>query len=111
MNNLNSILIEGNIVADVELKQTPNGIDVVNFTVASNRYFKKDGNTEQETSFFEVEAWGRLAESCAELGKNGRGLRVVGRLKQNRWVDGDGNNRSRTFIVAEHVEFKPAFKG
>ena len=47
---------------------------------------------------------------CGEYLKKGRGVRVVGRLKQDRWTDADGKGRSRIFIVAEHVEFKPQLK-
>jgi single-strand DNA-binding protein len=53
----------------------------------------------------------RLAEVCGEYLKKGRGLRVVGRLKQDHWTDPEGKPRSRVLIVAEHVEFKPQLKG
>jgi len=49
--------------------------------------------------------WTRLAEVCAEYLKKGRGVRVVGRLKQDKWTDADGKPHSRVHIVAEHVEF------
>jgi single-strand DNA-binding protein len=57
-----------------------------------------------------VETWAKLAESCAALGHKGRGVRVVGRLKQDRWEDAAGKARSRIYIVAEHVEFRPERK-
>ena len=61
----------------------------------------------EEVSFVEATTLGKLATVCAEhLGK-GRGVRVVGRLKQERWEDGDGNPRAKVVIVAEHVEFQP----
>jgi len=111
MNNLNSILLEGRLVADPELKTTPKGTPVATFTVASDRYFKKESNPgwEQETSFISAEAWGKLSESVQRLGKKGRGVRVVGRLKQERWTGSDGKNHEKVFIVAEHVEFRPEF--
>ena len=65
---------------------------------------------QKEVSFFEVSTWTRLAEVCGEYLKKGRGVRVVGRLKQDRWTDPDGKPHSRVSIVAEHVEFKPQFK-
>ena len=65
---------------------------------------------EKEVSFFDVESWGKLAESAANLGKKGRGVRVVGRLKQERWQDNEGKAKARVIIVAEHVEFRPDFK-
>jgi single-strand DNA-binding protein len=57
-----------------------------------------------------VSTWTRLAEVCGEYLKKGRGVRVVGRLKQDRWTDADGKPHSRVLIVAEHVEFKPQLK-
>jgi single-strand DNA-binding protein len=65
---------------------------------------------QKEVSCFDVSAWTRLAEVCGEYLKKGRGVRVVGRLKQDRWTDADGKPHSRIFIVAEHVEFKPQIK-
>jgi len=110
MNNLNSILIEGNLVRDPELRSTPKGTSVCTFSLASNRFFKQDSGFEKEVSFFDVETWAKLAEACSHRGKKGRGVRVVGRLKQSRWTDADGKPHSRVAIVAEHVEFRPEFR-
>ena len=107
MNNLNSILLEGNLVRDPEISYTPKGTPVCNFTVASNRYFKREEELEEEVSYFDVTVWNRLAEVCKEYLTKGRGVRVVGRLKQDRWEDPEGKTRSKVHIVAEHVEFKP----
>jgi single-strand DNA-binding protein len=110
MNNLNSILIEGNLVRDPELSYTPKGTAVCKFSLACNRSYKQDDEFQKEVSFFDVSTWTRLAEVCGEYLKKGRGVRVVGRLKQDRWTDPDGKPRSRVEIVAEHVEFKPPIK-
>ena len=110
LNNLNSILIEGNLVRDPELKYSPKGSAVCTFALASNRFFKQDDETQKEVSYFEVTTWARLAEVCGEYLKKGRGVRVVGRLKQDRWTDPEGKPHSRIFILAEHVEFKPQLK-
>ncbi len=110
LNNLNSIIIEGNLVRDPLLKTIPNGHQVCSFALASNRFYKQNDETEKEVSFFEVETWSRLAETCGQTLKKGRGVRVVGRLKQDRWEDASGKTQSRLKIVAEHVEFKPVFK-
>jgi single-strand DNA-binding protein len=61
-------------------------------------------------SYFDVTTWSRLAEVCGEYLKKGRGVRVVGRLKQDRWTSPEGQGRSKVSIVAEHVEFKPQMK-
>jgi single-strand DNA-binding protein len=110
MNNLNSILIEGNMVREPQYRTTPKGTPVCTFSLASNRYFRQDNGYEREVSFFDVETWAKLADTCNNLGKKGRGVRVVGRLKQDRWTGNDGRHRSRISIVAEHVEFRPEFK-
>jgi single-strand DNA-binding protein len=110
MNNLNSILIEGNLVRDPLLRTTPKGTPICTFCLASNRYYKQDSGMEREVGFFDVETWARLAENCYTLGHKGRGVRVVGRLKQERWNGQDGKPRSRVTIVAEHVEFRPEIK-
>lgn len=110
MNSLNSILIEGNMVRDPTLRATPKGTPVCSFSVASNRFFKQDSGLEKEVSFFDIEAWSKLAESCGSVGRKGRGVRVVGRLKQDRWTGADGKQHSKVKIVAEHVEFRPEFK-
>ncbi len=110
MNNLNSVLIEGNLTRDPQIRTTTNGTAVCTFPIASNRFYKKGEQFEKEVGFFDVEAWSKLAENCGNLGHKGRGVRVVGRLKQERWNDPAGNSRSKVIIVAEHVEFRPVMK-
>lgn len=107
MNDLNSVIIEGNLTQDPESTVTKGWTTLCTFPVAVNRYYKKEGERFEEVSFFEVETWGRIAENCYEYLSKGRGVRVVGRLKQSRWEAEDGSNRSKIVIVAEHVEFKP----
>ncbi|MDR1636673.1 MAG: single-stranded DNA-binding protein [Treponema sp.] len=108
--NLNSILIEGNLVRDPLLRSTSRGTQICTFTLASNRFSRQDSGLEKEVGFFNVESWSKLAEHCYSQGHKGRGVRVVGRLKQDRWNGTDGKPRSRVTIVAEHVEFRPEFK-
>jgi single-strand DNA-binding protein len=80
---------------------------VCNFSIAVNRYYRDAENkTIEEVSYFDVESWGKVAERCGDELAKGRGVRVVGRLKQDRWEDKDSSPRSRVKIVAEHVEFK-----
>jgi len=111
MNNLNSVLIEGNLVRDPEYRSTPKGAAVCKFSIASNRFFRQDDAIEKEVGFFDVESWGKLAERASEIGRKGKGVRVVGRLKQDRWQSKDGKAMSKVSIVAEHIEFRPDFKG
>ena len=63
---------------------------------------------EKEVSYFDIEAWGKLAESVYAQGRKGRGCRVVGRLRQDRWDGDDGKKHSRVKIVADHIEYRPS---
>lgn len=106
MNQINSLIIEGNIVRIPEIKETVNHSKLATFSIAVNRYCKKtDGTFEQEVSYFDVNAWGTLAETVENKAVKGIGCRVVGRLKQNRWKDSEGRTQSKVGIVAEHVKF------
>jgi single-strand DNA-binding protein len=89
---------------------TAKGIALCTFSIATNRFYKQEGTMEKETSYFDVESWTKLAEKSRMYGHKGRGVRVVGRLRQNRWTDTDGKTRTRVFIVAEHLEFRPESK-
>lgn len=112
MNNaLNSLIIEGNMVRDPIAKETAKGTSLCTFSIASNRFYHQENQTSKETSYFDIETWAGLADLCKENGAKGRGVRVVGRLKQDRWVGSDGKNYSKIKVVAEHVEFKPKFSG
>ena len=110
MNSLNSVLIEGNLTRDPELKYTPKGTAVCSFAIGCNRSFKQEEEYHEEVSYVDVTTWSHLAEVCNEYLKKGRGVRVVGRLKQDRWNDPEGNGRSKVYVIAEHVEFKPERK-
>jgi single-strand DNA-binding protein len=110
-NNLNSILLEGNLTRDPELRYTPKGAAICTLVVASVRTYKLDGERTEEVSFIEASTAGRLATVCAEHLQKDRGVRLVGRIKQERWEDAEGNSRSKVLIVAEHVEFQPQRRG
>ena len=110
MNNLNSVLIEGNLCRDPELRYTPKGTPVCTLVLASNRSYRDPehhGERHEEVSFIETTTWGKLATVCHEHLAKGRGIRVVGRLKQERWEDAEGNARAKVVIIAEQVEFQP----
>ncbi|MBQ0003752.1 MAG: single-stranded DNA-binding protein [Treponema sp.] len=113
MNNINCLIVEGNITQNVEFKTTTHGYPVCKIPIAVNHYYKK-ANTDEyvdEVSYFDIETFGKLAEICAKFSEKGRGVSVVGRIKQNRWKSDDGKNQSRVTIIAEKVEFKPRLNG
>lgn len=110
MDDFNSIVLEGNVVRDPESRITTKGTPVCTFSIAVNKSFRtSQGERKQEVSFFDIETWGNLATSCSRYCNKGRGIRVVGRLKQSRWQDTEGKNHSKIRIVAEHIDFKPRF--
>jgi single-strand DNA-binding protein len=98
MNSLNSILLEGNLTDGPISTHSSEKTPICRFTVESYRYYKAGDVFEKEVSRFEVETWAGLAQKCTLELAEGRGVRVVGRLKQYQ----DGIK-----IIAEHVEFKP----
>ncbi len=107
MNQLNSLIIEGNVVRAPELKEPKDGFKVCTIPLAVNRFYRNaKGDGVNEVSFFDVETFGKMAEICYKKCGKGRGLRVVGRLRQARWVKSDGHNTSKISIIAEHIEFK-----
>jgi single-strand DNA-binding protein len=107
MNNLNSVIAEGVLVEKPAFQDTAEGKGTCTFSIASNRFYRVKSKIEKEVSHFDVEAYGKLAESCYSLGQEGRGCRVVGRLQQKKWTDAKGKEQSKVIIVAEHIEFRP----
>ena len=111
MNQLNSLILEGNLVRDAVLSEPAPGFKKCMFTMGVNRFYKNRKNEDvNEASFFDVEAYGNMADYCSEKAKKGRGVRVVGRLKQDTWKDNAGKTASRIYVVAEHIEYKPMKK-
>jgi single-strand DNA-binding protein len=110
VNQLNSILIEGDLTQDPVLKELQKGPTVCSFSLASKRFCRQGDEIVEEVSYFDIETIGKLADSCGIQLKKGRGVRIVGRLRQEL-EDFDGKNISRVYIVAEHVEIKPEAKG
>ena len=106
MNQLNSIILEGNVVKKAEFSEPKTGFQVCKFPLAVNRRTKTpEGETKEEVSYFDVETYGEMAESCYKWCDRGQGVRVVGRLKQSRWEE-NNVKKSKVYVVAEHVEYK-----
>ena len=111
MNQLNSLILEGNLVKDAVLSEPAPGFKKCIFTMGVSRYYKNRKNEDvNEASFFDVEAYNQVAEWCGKKATKGRGVRVVGRLKQDTWKDDSGKTASRVYVDAEHIEYKPMKK-
>lgn len=100
----NVVTLVGNITDDPELRFTPSGLPVANFTVAVNRRVPKDGGWEDKLEgFFRCSCWRDMAENVAESLTKGSRVMVVGRLQQRSWEDQDGNKRSAVEVQVDEV--------
>ena len=110
MNMLNSIILEGDITKAGEVVQFADGQHQLEVTIAVKRqYRKRDGSLADETSEFNVIAYGNVADFLEKKGVIGQGIRVVGRLTQVKW-EADGRQQSAVKLIAEHIEYKPLKK-
>lgn len=101
---LNKIMIIGNLGRDPEMRYTPSGRPVTTFTVATSRTWNtSDGGRRTETEWFNVVAWGNLAEICKQYLVKGQQVYVDGRLQTRRWDDPDGNKHTSVEIVASEM--------
>lgn len=106
MASLNKVMIIGNLGSEPEMRFTPNGNPVTSFRVATNRVFTTpDGERKEETEWFTVVAWGKLAEQCNQFLGRGRLVYAEGRLHTRTWEGQDGQRRNRTEIIARRVTF------
>jgi single-strand DNA-binding protein len=102
--SLNKAMIIGNLGRDPEMRYTPSGQPVTQFTVAVNRNYKDgNGDWQEETEWFRIVAWGPLAERTAEYLRKGRKVYVEGRLQTRQWEDQSGQKRYTTELIANTV--------
>jgi single-strand DNA-binding protein len=102
--SLNKAMIIGNLGRDPEMRYTPNGQAVTQFTVAVNRNYKdSSGEWKEETEWFRIVAWGPLAERTAEYLRKGRKVYVEGRLQTRTWEGQDGQKHYTTELIANTV--------
>jgi single-strand DNA-binding protein len=101
----NTVTLVGNITDDPELRFTPSGAAVANFTVAVNRRFKNQAGEWEDRldGFFRCNCWREMAENVAESFRKGTRVMVVGRLQQRTWDDQDGNRRSAFEVQVDEV--------
>lgn len=104
---LNKVLLYGNLTRDPELRALPSGMNVVNFSIATNRVFRdRDGKKQEQTDFHNVVVFGRQADTVNQYLKKGSGVFVEGRLQTRSW-EKDGQKMYRTEVVADRVQFGP----
>lgn len=105
--NLNKVMLAGNLTRDPVVRFLANERAVADFGLAINRRFKtNDGQQKEETTFVDIECWGRTAELVGQYLTKGRGAYIEGRLKLDQWDDKEsGQKRSKLKIVADTVQF------
>jgi len=103
---LNKCMIIGRLGADPEMRYTANGSAVTTFNVATSRNFTdSSGERREETEWFRVVVWARLAELCAQYLAKGRLVYVEGRMQTRSWEDQQGQKRYMTELVGQEVKF------
>ena len=103
---MNKVFLMGNMVRDVEVRHTPSNNAVAQFTIAINRKFRgKDGQMNEEKTFVDCEAWGKMAETIGKFFPKGKKIMVEGRLKLDQWEDKNGGKRSKLKVVVELFYF------
>lgn len=104
---LNKVFLIGNLTRDPELRVTPKGTSICQFGIAVNRQFKDEsGATRDETTFVDIEAWGKQGELVSKYLTKGSPAMVEGRLKLDQWDDKtSGQKRSKMKVVLENVQF------
>jgi len=106
MANLNEVMIIGNVGTEPEMRFTPNGRPVTSFRVATHRtYTPPQGERKQETEWFTIVTWNKLAELCNQFLSKGRHIYAEGRFHTDTWESQDGQRHYRSEIVANRVLF------
>jgi single-strand DNA-binding protein len=103
--NINTITVSGNVTRDPEIRFTPSGQSVCSFSVAVNRSWqnRQTQEWEEQTSFFDVKAWGQLGQNISDTVAKGSRVVVSGRLEQRSWETEQGEKRYAFEIVADDV--------
>ena len=102
--NLNKVILGGRLTADPELKQTPSGVSVCQFSIAINRKYQKD-QTEQQADFINCVAWRTTAEFVSRYFRKGSSICVIGAIQTRSWTDQQNNKRYATEVLIDEVMF------
>ena len=108
----NKVILMGNLTRDVETRTTPNGQSVSNFSIAVTRSWRdQNGQTQEQTSFINCVAWGKVGEIIGQYVHKGSPLLVSGRIDQRSYEDKDGNKRQAVEVVVEDFNFVGGGRG
>ena len=102
---VNKVILIGNTGADPELRYTPGGTAVSNFSIATNEsWTNSNGEKQERTEWHRIVVWGRLAEICNQYLRKGRKVYVEGKLQTSSWEGQDGIKRYTTEVIAREIE-------
>lgn len=102
--NINKVILGGRLTADPELKQTPSGVSVCQFSLAVNRRFSKEGE-EKQVDFINCTAWRNTAEFISKYFRKGSSLCVVGQIQTRSWTDSNNQKRYATEVLVDEALF------
>ncbi len=107
MSGINKVILIGRLGQDPEVRYTPDGTAVANFSIATSEEWKdkNSGEKRERTEWHRIVAWRKLGEICGEYLSKGRQVYIEGRIQTRSWEDKDGNKRYTTEIVASDVQF------
>ena len=104
MSSLNKIMLIGNLGRDPEIRYTPDGTPVANFSLATTENWSdKSGTRQEHTEWHSIVAWNRLADLCKKFLSKGRQVYIEGRVRTRDWNDRDGNKRRTTEVIATQI--------
>ena len=105
MSGVNKVILIGRLGGDPEIRYTPSGAAVANFTMATSENWKdKDGQKQEKTEWHKIVVFAKLAEICGEYLHKGKQIYIEGRIQTRSWEDRDGNKRYTTEIVANQMQ-------
>jgi single-strand DNA-binding protein len=105
MAGVNKVILVGRLGRDPEVRYTPSGTAVANFSIAtSEQWTNKDGEKQERTEWHKIVAWRRLGEICGEYLHKGSQIYIEGRLQTRDWEDRDGNKRYTTEVIAQTMQ-------
>ena len=100
---LNKVLLIGRLGQDPEMRYTPSGKPLTKFQLAVNRSWTTDGEKKTETEWFNIVAWGKLAEICNQYLSKGQQVYIDGRLHTRYWQDDEGANHSTVEVITQEM--------
>jgi len=107
MSGINKVIIVGRLGQDPEIRYTPNGQAVANFSVATSEVWldKQNGEKQERTEWHRIVVWGKLAELCRDYLKKGKQVYLEGKLQTRSWNDKSDQKRYSTEIIAQSIQF------